>query len=63
VLRPHGVRHSSITTGLNLVNDPRAVQRHARHASLETTMIYDDAKEDLGSQVSKRISEALAEGS
>jgi integrase/recombinase XerC len=60
-LRPHGIRHSSITTGLNLVKDPRAVQRHARHASLETTMIYDDNIEDLAGQVAKVVSEALEE--
>jgi integrase/recombinase XerC len=60
VLRPHGIRHSSITTGLDEVKDPRAVQRHARHASIDTTMRYDDNRADLGGVVSKPISEALA---
>jgi integrase/recombinase XerC len=59
--RPHGMRHSSITAGLDLANDPRAVQRHARHASLEVTMRYDDNRADLGGKVAKVVSEALEE--
>jgi len=61
VLRPHGVRHSSITTGLDRTKDPRAVQQYARHASIETTMHYDDNLQDLGGVVSMAVSEALAE--
>jgi integrase/recombinase XerC len=61
VLRPHGIRHSSITTGLDRTKDPRAVQQHARHASIETTMHYDDNLQDLGGVVSKAVSEALVE--
>jgi integrase/recombinase XerC len=30
-VRPHGLRHSSITTGLERVKDPRKVQKHGRH--------------------------------
>jgi hypothetical protein len=39
-------------TALNLVKDPKAVQRHVRHADLATTMIYDDnPEEDLQGRV------------
>src|SRR5262245_17681717 len=31
--RPHGFRHSSITTGLDRVKDPRKVQKHGRHVA------------------------------
>jgi integrase/recombinase XerC len=59
--RPHGFRHSSITTGLDKVKDPRKVQKHGRHASMDTTMIYDDALSDFAGEVAKVVSEALEE--
>jgi integrase/recombinase XerC len=59
--RPHGFRHTSITTGLDRVKDPRKVQKHGRHASLHTTMIYDDALRDFGGEVAKVVSETLEE--
>jgi integrase len=59
--RPHGFRHSSITTGLERVKDPRKVQKHGRHASIDTTMIYDDALSDFAGEVAKVVSEALEE--
>jgi integrase/recombinase XerC len=59
--RPHGFRHSSITTGLERVKDPRKVQKHGRHASMDTTMIYDDALSDFAGEVAKVVSEALEE--
>jgi integrase/recombinase XerC len=60
-VRPHGFRHSSITTGLERVKDPRKVQKHGRHASMDTTMIYDDALSDFAGEVAKVVSEALEE--
>jgi integrase/recombinase XerC len=59
--RPHGFRHSSITTGLERVKDPRKVQKHGRHASMDTTMIYDDALSDFAGEVAKVVSETLEE--
>jgi integrase/recombinase XerC len=57
--RPHGVRHTSITVGLDRTRDPRKVRQHARHASMDTTMIYDDARSDFAGEVAKAVSEAL----
>jgi integrase/recombinase XerC len=59
--RPHGVRHTSITTGLDRTRDPRKVRQHARHASMDTTMMYDDARADFAGEVAKLVSEALEE--
>src|SRR5262249_37626225 len=59
--RPHGVRHTSITTGLDRTRDPRKVRQHARHASMDTTLIYDDALSDFAGEVAKAVSEALEE--
>jgi integrase/recombinase XerC len=59
--RPHGVRHTSITTGLDRTRDPRKVRQHARHASMDTTMLYDDARADFAGEVARVVSEALEE--
>lgn len=56
--RPHGLRHASITAALDLHNgDVRAVQQHARHASPEVTIRYDDNRKDLAGGVAKRLSQ------
>ncbi|HET6928432.1 MAG TPA: hypothetical protein VFI48_16400 [Hyphomicrobiaceae bacterium] len=60
-VRPHGFRHSSITTGLERVKDPRKVQKHGRPVSMDTTMIYDDTLSDFAGEVAKAVSEALEE--
>jgi integrase/recombinase XerC len=58
--RPHGLRHASITAALDANNgDVRAVQQHARHASPQTTMRYDDNRRDLAGQVAVSLANAL----
>jgi len=43
----HALRHSATTRALDLTGgDIRSVQRFARHAKPETTIIYDDARRD-----------------
>jgi len=57
---PHGLRHASITTGLDATGgNLRAVQKFARHANIKTTMIYDDNRRDLAGMVAKKISEIV----
>ncbi|MBT3234115.1 MAG: tyrosine-type recombinase/integrase [Calditrichaeota bacterium] len=52
-IRPHGLRHSSITCYLNSSEgDVRGAQRLSRHKKLETLMIYDDNRSDLGGKAS-----------
>ncbi len=44
-MSPHRVRHSSITAALEATNgDVRRVQKLSRHSSLNTLLIYDDAR-------------------
>lgn len=58
--RPHGLRHASITAALDNTNgDVRAAQMHARHANPQTTMRYDDAREDLAGKVSAGLADVL----
>ena len=47
VLRPHGFRHSAVTTLLDMTNgDIRSASKFARHSSIEVTAIYDDNRQD-----------------
>jgi len=58
--RPHGLRHASITAALDANNgDVRAVQLHARHADPQTTMRYDDNRQDLAGRVAASLANAL----
>jgi integrase/recombinase XerC len=57
-VRPHGLRHAGITCALDRTNgNIRAVAQFARHKRVETTLIYDDARRDLGGAVSRLVSE------
>jgi len=58
--RPHGLRHASITAELDTSNgDVRAVQAHARHANPQTTMRYDDNRQDMAGRTAAKLAEAL----
>lgn len=58
--RPHGLRHASITAALDNTNgDVRAAQQHARHANPQTTMRYDDARQDIAGKVSAGLADVL----
>ena len=57
---PHGLRHASITAALDTSNgDVRAAQAHARHASPQTTMRYDDDRQDLAGKMAAKLAEVL----
>lgn len=60
-VRPHGIRHTAVTTVLNASNgDVRRAQAFARHSNPNTTMIYDDNRQDLGGAAARLI-DALME--
>ena len=55
-VRPHGLRHAAITTALDATHgDVRAVQRFSRHAKVDTVLVYDDARRDIGGDVAKLV--------
>jgi integrase/recombinase XerC len=57
--RAHGIRHSAITTVLDLSGgNVRAAQRFSRHRDLATLLRYDDSREDLAGQMA-RLAAAL----
>jgi integrase/recombinase XerC len=56
----HKLRHSTITTALDLTQgDVRRVQKLSRHADLRTLQVYDDARADFQGQVTDLLSEVL----
>ncbi len=55
-LRPHGIRHAAITEALDVTGgDVRAVQRFSRHRDVRTLLLYDDARQDLGGDIARRV--------
>lgn len=59
-LRPHGVRHTAITTVLDESGgDYRAAQRFSRHVNRNTLGFYDDSREDLGGKMARLIAAGL----
>jgi len=56
-VRPHAIRHSALTTLLNLTNgDVRSVQRFSRHAGISTLLVYDDNREDVAGRMARMVS-------
>jgi len=59
-VRPHALRHSSITEALNLTNgNVRSVQRFSRHRDIRVLCLYDDAREDLGGEVARILADSV----
>jgi integrase/recombinase XerC len=59
-VRPHGVRHTAITTLLDVSNgNLRAAQSFARHRSANTTMRYDDNRLDVRGEAAVTVSRLL----
>ncbi len=54
-VRPHGLRHTSITSALDKGNPQRAVQKFARHKNGNTTAKYDDNRQDFAGKVAESI--------
>jgi integrase/recombinase XerC len=55
-VKPHGLRHAAITEALEATNgNLRAVQKFSRHKDPKMLMIYDDARQDLQSQVADLV--------
>ncbi len=50
-VRPHGLRHASITAALDAGRDVREVLRFSRHKDPRTLMHYDDSRKDMGGEV------------
>jgi integrase/recombinase XerC len=59
-LWPHALRHSSVTAVLDATDgDVRAAQRFARHRNINTTMLYDDNRKDLGGAAAEKMADYM----
>ena len=58
-VRPHGIRHTAITTVLDQGESLRDAQRFSRHRDVRTLQLYDDNRADLDGAVSERLSELV----
>lgn len=58
-VRPHGIRHTSITALLDSGASLREVQRFSRHADPRTLMRYDDNRTDIAGEMARTVSELL----
>ena len=54
-VRPHGLRHAAITVAFDLGKDIRTVARYSRHRNIQTLVMYDDNRQDLGGQVAAEV--------
>jgi integrase/recombinase XerC len=59
-LRPHGLRHASVTAGARALKDPLAVRAHARHTKMETTLRYIDRPEESAFEVADAVARERA---
>jgi integrase/recombinase XerC len=56
MIRPHGIRHASITRALDLTDgNVRDVQKFARHSNVQTTMAYDDRRTDPSPDIARML--------
>jgi integrase/recombinase XerC len=63
MIRPHGIRHASITRALDLTDgNVRDVQKFSRHASVITTMRYDDRRTNISGQITRMLADHDHEG-
>lgn len=62
VLRPHGLRHSCVTTALEETNgNITAAMRLARHRNPAVTTKYDDNRTDIAGSTAAKVSSRVAE--
>ncbi len=60
-VRPHGLRHASITRALDMGLDMRSVQAFSGHADPKTLMKYDDNRQDIAGRVGRQLGDDLGE--
>jgi integrase/recombinase XerC len=59
-MSPHRIRHSAITTALELTDgNVRKVQKLSRHSKLETLLIYDDSRKKEQQEISHLLADIM----
>ena len=55
IVRAHGLRHSAITEALDSGFDVRDVKGFSRHSRIDTVLIYDDRRKDVGGDITRAL--------
>lgn len=59
-VHPHGIRHTAITLALDAFDgDVRSVRQFSRHSSVETVLVYDDARTSKARAIRDKLAELL----
>ena len=59
-VRPHGLRHAAVTRALELTSgDVRSVAKFSSHRSIQTVLLYDDARNDVAGQIASLVAESV----
>jgi integrase/recombinase XerC len=59
-VRPHGIRHTAVTTALELTGgDVRRVRQFSAHADIRTVLRYDDCRMDAAGEIARQVAAAL----
>lgn len=59
-VRPHGLRHAAVTQALELTGgDVRSVAKFSSHRSIQTVLLYDDARQDVAGEVARAVAESV----
>jgi site-specific recombinase XerD len=59
---PHGLRHTAATFAQEETGDVRRVQKMMRHARIETTLLYEHAKNRLRDSAPLDTADYVTEG-
>lgn len=54
-VRPHGLRHQAITAALEAGWDVRDVRHYSRHSKVDTVLVYDDRRKDVGGAITRAM--------
>ena len=54
-VRAHSLRHESITSALDSGWDVRDVKAFSRHGKIDTVLIYDDRRKDVGGEITRSM--------
>jgi integrase/recombinase XerC len=61
-VRAHGLRHSAVTEALDAGWDVRDVKAFSRHSKIDTVLIYDDRRKDVGGEIARSLGRRRGKG-
>ena len=60
IVSPHRIRHTAITAALDVTGgDVREARHFSRHSRVDTLLVYDDARQDLGGKIAEMLASVV----